>query len=184
MAISATAEYLAHTEEHDAAMKERMMKRLDSLRRMVQVARSQSESRAITNRREPAVILSASGMVTGGRILHHLAARLPDPKNTVLFAGFQAAGTRGRTILDGAGEVKIHGRMVPVRAQVAMIHELSAHADYAETLTWLRGFHKPPKLTFLVHGEPGAADALAERIRRELGWETLAPEYMQEVRLE
>jgi len=118
----------------------------------------------------PKVIVSASGMATGGRVLHHLKHYASDPRNAVLFAGFQAMGTRGAAMLDGARTIKIHGEYVPVRAEVDNLSMLSAHADADEILRWLRGFSKAPKETFIVHGEPDAADDLRLRIKDELGW--------------
>ena len=101
----------------------------------------------------PAIVISSSGMATGGRVLHHLKAALPDPRNAVLLVGFQAAGTRGRSLADGAAAVKIHGQMIPVHARVEKIDSMSAHADSEEVLRWLGGFTRPPRTTFLVHGE-------------------------------
>ena len=116
------------------------------------------------------IVIAGSGMMTGGRVLHHLAHRLPDHRNTVLLTGFQAAGTRGRALLEGARTLRIHGRDVPVRAQVAAIDGLSAHADRHEILGWLRGFTRAPAMTYLVHGEPAQASSLAAAIEHELGW--------------
>jgi metallo-beta-lactamase family protein len=116
------------------------------------------------------IIISSSGMATGGRILHHLAQRLPDPRTTVLLVGFQAAGTRGRALEDGARELRIFGQVVAVRARVERIDALSAHADAEEILRWLRGFERPPRVTYLVHGEPQAAAALAGTIRARYSW--------------
>ena len=116
------------------------------------------------------IVIAGSGMATGGRVLHHLAHRLPDHRNTVLLTGFQAAGTRGRALLEGARTVRIHGRDVPVRAQVASIDGLSAHADRREILRWLRGFTRAPAATYLVHGEPAQAHSLAAVIEHDLGW--------------
>jgi metallo-beta-lactamase family protein len=145
--------------------------------------RSQDESKALNDSRYPSIILSASGMATGGRILHHLKLRLPDPRNTVLFVGFQANGTRGQLLKEGAREIKIHGEMVPVRAQIRMLESFSGHADYAEIMRWLKAFKRPPKLTFVVHGEPEASSALANRITSTLGWKTHIPEYLETARL-
>jgi len=114
-------------------------------------------------------------MATGGRVLHHLARALPDPRNTILFAGYQAAGTRGRSLLEGAAVVRIHGQDVPVQARVGNLDSMSAHADADEILRWLGGFTAPPALTCLVHGEPGPMDALKARIERDLGWTVHAP---------
>jgi metallo-beta-lactamase family protein len=147
------------------------------------VVSSIRESRAVQESGTPSIVISASGMATGGRVLHHLARTLPDPRNTVLFAGFQAPGTRGRLLRDGAKLVRIHGLDVPVAAEVAALESMSAHADSNETLRWLRGFKTKPASTFLVHGEPGAMDTLAARIRRELGWTVHTPAYQEKVEM-
>jgi len=109
-------------------------------------------------------------MATGGRVLHHLSHRLPDPRTTVLFVGYQAAGTRGRFLRDGAKEIRIFGEDVPVRAAIMVSDAYSAHADQGEILRWLRGFKRPPRMTYIVHGEPEAAQALKEKIGQDLGW--------------
>ena len=144
---------------------------------------SPQESKELTASRVPAIVISASGMATGGRVLHHLKAALPDPRNTVLFAGFQAIGTRGRRLVDGEQQVKIHGQMIPVKAKIAKIDSMSAHADSQEILRWLRGFKAPPKMTFIVHGEPDAMQALQTTISSELGWKTHAPAWKESVDL-
>jgi metallo-beta-lactamase family protein len=123
----------------------------------------------------PAIVISSSGMATGGRVLHHLKAALPDPRNTVLLVGFQAAGTRGRQLVDGAPAVKIHGQMIPVHARVEKIDSMSAHADSQEILRWLGGFKRAPRMTFLVHGELVAMEALQTSIKAALGWPTMLP---------
>ncbi len=145
--------------------------------------RSADESKALTANPMPKVIISASGMATGGRVLHHLKRYAPDPKNTVLFAGFQAGGTRGAAMVSGAESIKIHGQYVPVRAQVSNLEMLSAHADADEILRWLRGFKAAPRMTFVTHGEPAAADALRHRIEEELGWRCMVPDHGQKVEL-
>jgi metallo-beta-lactamase family protein len=145
---------------------------------------SPQESKELTASRMPAIVISASGMATGGRVLHHLKAALPDARNTVLFAGFQAQGTRGRALVDGAAAVKIHGQTIPVRATIAKIDSMSAHADSKEILRWLRGFTAPPKRTFLVHGEPDAMQALQATIAAELSWATHTPAWQEKVDLE
>jgi metallo-beta-lactamase family protein len=146
--------------------------------------RSVDESKALTANPMPKVIISASGMATGGRVLHHLKQYAPDPKNTVLFAGFQAGGTRGEAMLSGVKSIKIHGEYVPVRAQVLNLDMLSAHADSDEILRWLRGFKAAPRMTFVTHGEPAASDSLRHRIEEELGWSCLVPDQGQKVELE
>ena len=142
-----------------------------------------AESKQLTQSKMPAIVISASGMATGGRVLHHLKAGLPDSRNTVLFVGYQAAGTRGRQLVDGEKVVKIHGEMIPVQARVELVESMSAHADSTEILRWLGGFTKPPRLTFIVHGEPVAMEALAVTIHDRLGWITKMPEHGERVDL-
>ncbi|MBZ5613188.1 MAG: MBL fold metallo-hydrolase [Acidobacteriia bacterium] len=139
------------------------------------------QSKKINESHYPSIIVSSSGMVTGGRILHHLAQRLPDPKNLVIFIGFQAPGTRGATIKNGAPEVKIFGEFVPIRAQVAALEQFSDHADPPEMLEWLRTFKNTPGTTYLVHGEPAASSQLRDRMKKELGWNVQVAEYMERV---
>jgi metallo-beta-lactamase family protein len=122
-------------------------------------------------------------MAEGGRVLHHLKAALPDPRNTVLFAGYQGVGTRGRRLVDGEKTVKIHGEWVPVVAAIEHIDSMSAHADAGEIMRWLKGFTRAPQQTFIVHGEPAAQDALAARIHAELGWPTMTPEHREVVQI-
>jgi metallo-beta-lactamase family protein len=124
----------------------------------------------------PSIIVSASGMATGGRVLHHLAAYAPGPRNTILFAGFQAAGTRGAALVAGATSIKIHGAYVPVRAEVDNLDTLSAHADREQLLAWL-GALRAPRRVFVTHGEPVAADALRLAIEERMGWEVTVPDY-------
>ncbi|MEX0860199.1 MAG: MBL fold metallo-hydrolase [Cucumibacter sp.] len=145
--------------------------------------RSVEESKALTNNPVPKIIISASGMATGGRVLHHLKSYAPDPRNTVLFSGFQAAGTRGAAMVAGAGSIKIHGEQVPVRAEVQNLSMLSAHADADEILAWLRGFRAAPRMTFISHGEPAASDALRRRIEEELGWPCAIPQHLERAAL-
>jgi len=146
--------------------------------------RTQDESKQINESRFPSIILSASGMATGGRILHHLSLRLPDPRNTVLFVGYQANGTRGQLLKDGAREIKIHGQMVPVRAQIRSMESFSGHADSSEIMRWLKTFKQAPKTTFIVHGEPDASAALAKVIAGTLKWKTHIPEYLETTKLQ
>jgi metallo-beta-lactamase family protein len=145
--------------------------------------RDVAESKALSADRYPKVIISASGMATGGRVLHHLIAFAPDHRNTVLLSGFQAAGTRGRRLLQGEREIKIFGQWVPVQAEVVDLPMLSAHADADEILRWLGGFRRPPRRVFVVHGEPEASDALRVRIARELGWDAAVPRQDEEFAL-
>ena len=146
--------------------------------------RDVEESKALTYNTMPKVIISASGMATGGRVLHHLKAYGPDRRNTILFAGYQAGGTRGAKMLAGAPTVRIHGEDVPVRAEVASLDNYSAHADAAELIDWMSGFPKPPRQTFVTNGEPDAADALRWRIEHELRWSCRVPEYLETVPLQ
>jgi metallo-beta-lactamase family protein len=141
-------------------------------------------SKALSASPMPKVIISASGMASGGRVLHHIKAFGPDPKNTILFAGFQAPGTRGRALVDGVREVKIHGNWVDIRAEVADLTSLSAHADSDQLLRWLRGFKVAPRHTFVVHGEPNASVALRDRVEAELGWRCSIPKMGQAQRLD
>ncbi len=147
----------------------------------VTFAETAEQSKKINESHFPSIIISSSGMVTGGRILHHLAQRLPDPKNLVLFIGFQAAGTRGFAIKSGAPEVKIFGDFVPIRAQIAALEQFSDHADPPELLEWLRTFTSKPGVTYLVHGEPSASSQLRDLMRKELGWNVQVAEYMDRV---
>jgi metallo-beta-lactamase family protein len=129
------------------------------------------------------LIIAASGMATGGRVIHHLKSFAPDHRNTILFTGFQAGGTRGAAMMAGAPTIRIHGQDIPVRAEVAMLDNLSAHADAAEIVDWMKHFTKTPKRTFITHGEPAAADAMRVRIERELHWECHVPDYLESVEL-
>ena len=149
----------------------------------IHTARSREESKAINKITYPAIIISASGMATGGRILHHLKQRIGDHRNTILFIGFQAQGTKGRFLVEGAGEVKIHGQQYPVRAQIEYLDALSAHADYEEILNWLANFKAPPQNTFLVHGEENASLSLAEKIKQRFGWNVQVPNYLESVEI-
>ena len=145
--------------------------------------RSTEDSKALDIEKGQKIIISASGMATGGRILFHLREYAPGPNNTILFAGFQAGGTRGARMLQGVEEIKIHGRYYPVRAEVANLHMLSAHADRSEILTWLDGFQSPPHETFIVHGEPDAADSLRHRIEEQKAWRVTVAEHNERVEL-
>jgi metallo-beta-lactamase family protein len=147
------------------------------------VVSSVEESIAVQASDAPAIVISSSGMATGGRVLHHLFRALPDPKNSVLLAGYQAEGTRGRKLKDGAHVVRIHGQDVPVRAQIESVDSMSAHADAGEIMRWLGGFTKPPALTCLVHGEPGPMDALKARIEKEVHWKVKTPEWGEKIEL-
>jgi metallo-beta-lactamase family protein len=144
---------------------------------------SVEESKALNQISDGAIVIAASGMCDGGRIRHHLRHHLPDPRTTVLFVGYQAEGTLGRRLVDGAATVRLFGEEVPVRAEVVMLEGFSAHADRSALLGWLRQMKKPPGEIFLVHGEPAASAALGERIRQELGWRSRAPAHGETVQL-
>lgn len=138
---------------------------------MATYARDPEQSKAISTSREPKVVISASGMATGGRILHHLKAFAPNPQNTIVLTGYQVPGTRGASIAAGERFVKIHGEWIPINAEVANLQMLSAHADADELIRWASGFTTPPRRVFVVHGEPGPADTLRRRLDREFGWQ-------------
>jgi metallo-beta-lactamase family protein len=142
---------------------------------------SARESHDVVSLPGPSIVISSSGMATGGRVLNHLEAVLPDSRNIVVFVGFQAAGTRGRSLVEGARHVKIHGRDVPVSARIERLDSMSSHADANEILGWLRTCPRTPKMTYLVHGEPPAQDALKARITRELGWTVHTPAHGERV---
>lgn len=185
MAINATKIFEKNKKDHDLESKVIALSGRDILKTVkLQFTRTREQSMALNNITSKAIIISASGMVTGGRILHHLFHRLPSPKNTVLFIGYQAEGTRGRTILNGAESVKIHGRYVPINAKVEKISGFSAHADYNEALAWLSNFNSSPRKVFIVHGEPDQSRALADRIRSKFGWSVEIPEYKSKYLLE
>lgn len=145
--------------------------------------RTREESEAIDAKHTPKIIISASGMMEGGRVLHHLKAFAPDYRNTIFMSGYQAGGTRGAKLLSGEQEIKIHGQMIPVKASVENISNLSAHADYEEMLTWLKHFEKPPVKVFITHGEPEASVALKQHIELQLGWNCHIPHYLDEEHL-
>ena len=182
MAIKAVEIFLKHTEEYSDATKQLISRYGSPLKwQGFNFAQTSEESKKINDSNVPCIIISSSGMVTGGRIQHHLIQRLPDPKNTVIFIGFQAPGTRGFTIKSGAPEVKIFGQMVPIRAQVAALEQFSDHADTPELLEWLHSFTGKPNMTYLVHGEPSASSQLRDVMTRELGWKVQIAQWMQRV---
>jgi metallo-beta-lactamase family protein len=150
--------------------------------RMTTIASPQQSADLIASR-QPAIVIASSGMATGGRVLRHLAATISSPKNTVMFVGYQAAGTRGRLLVDGAKEIKLLGRIFPVAAHIELIDSMSAHADYSESLRWLSGFTRPPAMTYLVHGDPVALSALASRITAEKGWPVHIAAHLERVEL-
>lgn len=171
MAIEATKIYAAHREEHDsAAAKVTAAGGTPFTPARFAVTRTAEESKRLNALEGPIIVIAGSGMATGGRILHHLQHRLGDERTTVLFAGYQAAGTRGRLLRDGARTLRIFGEEVPVRATITATDALSAHADQAELLRWLKAFTNPPHMTYCVHGEPQAAVALKKAIEEQLRW--------------
>lgn len=178
MAIDASEIFRRHAGDHRLDMAE-----AHAALSAVQIVRSADESKSLDVQPMPKVIVSASGMATGGRVLHHLKSYAPDPRSTILFAGFQAGGTRGAAMVGGAETIKIHGTHIPVRASVEILHTLSAHADADEILAWLRTFRRAPKAVFLTHGEPEAADALRRRISEVFGWNCIVPEFRDAVLL-
>ena len=183
MAIDVTDLYRRHEEDHDLqteALEAQGIKPFSPPD--VHFDRSVEDSKALNDARYPMVIISASGMATGGRVVHHLERCLPDHRNTILFVGFQAAGTRGRLIQAGQ-PVKMYGQYIHIRARIETLEHLSGHADYGEILGWLRKFHKPPGKTFLVHGEPKAAESLRQKVAQELQWDVSVGSYLQKVQL-
>lgn len=178
MATDVTHLYQRFRGEHRLSPEE-----CDGMCRGTQFVRSTRESIDLDQQRTPAVIIAASGMATGGRVLHHLKALAPNPLNSLLMPGFQAGGTRGAQIVAGAESVRIHGQDIPIRAEVVAMQTLSAHADADEIIQWLRGFKRPPRHTYVVHGEPNASDVLRRRISLELGWSVSVPEYRDCVEL-
>lgn len=178
MATDATAVYHKHRADHRLTPVQ-----CDAMCHTARIINSVEESKALDRKHVPMVIIAASGMATGGRVLHHLKAFASDPRNTVLFAGYQAGGTRGAAMIAGADTIKIHGEQVPLRAQVVQIDNLSAHADSDEILGWMSHFVTPPRKTFVTHGEPVAANALRQRIESELRWRCEVPDHLAAVQL-
>jgi len=179
MATNATELFCTHAE--DTRLSRAACEAACGIARYV---RDVEESKWLDRDPMPKVIISASGMATGGRVLHHLKHYAPDRRNTILLVGFQAGGTRGAALRDGARELKIHGDYVPVRAEVATLGMFSAHADQDELMRWLGGFQRPPRMTFVTHGEPDAADHLRHLIKERLGWPVRVPEHGERAQLD
>ncbi len=177
MAADATRIFRHHLDEHRLSAEQ-----CAAMSKEVTIVNTVEESKRLNTLTFPSIIVSASGMATGGRVLHHLKTYAPDARNTMLFAGFQAAGTRGAALVGGAEAVKIHGAYVPVRAEVANLDTLSAHADREQLLAWLGGL-RAPKRVFVTHGEPVAADALRLAIEERHGWPVTVPEYLESRKL-
>jgi metallo-beta-lactamase family protein len=150
----------------------------------LRTVRDRTASERLNHPESPCIVVSASGMATGGRVVHHLAAQLPEPRNCVVLTGYQAAGTRGRDLAEGVPQVKIHGRHVPVRAEIVVDPSFSVHADADEILAWLRLLRDEPRVVYLVHGEPEPAAALGTRVAEELGWTAVVPRHGERVRLD
>jgi metallo-beta-lactamase family protein len=178
MAIDASGMYQRHPEEH--RLQEREYK---DMYRVAIMTRSVDDSKLLNLRGGPMVIISASGMLTGGRILHHLQAYAADPNNVVVLSGYQAGGTRGAALAGGARRLRIFGEDVEVKAEVVMLESLSAHADSDEMINWMQKSPRAPRMTYVTHGEPDASDSLRVRIRRELGWNVRVPEHLEAVPL-
>lgn len=178
MAANVTDIFRNHKGEHRLTPEQ-----CDAMCSAAQVVSSVEDSERLNRKSGPMIIISASGMATGGRVIHHIKAFAPDPRNTILFSGYQAGGTRGAAMVAGAEAVKIHGAYVPIRAEIANLDTLSAHADYAEILDWLARFQSPPRTTFITHGEPAAADSLRVRIAERFGWNCHVPEYREIIEL-
>jgi metallo-beta-lactamase family protein len=178
MAVDASEIFCRHLQDHRLSEHE-----CRTACGIASYVRSTEESKELTANPVPKVIISASGMATGGRVLHHLKRYAADPKSTVLFAGFQAAGTRGAAMISGASSVRIHGEDIPIRAEVLNLSMLSAHGDASEIVRWLSGFEHPPRTTFITHGEPAAAEALKRRIEQELGWVCRIPKHLESEKL-
>jgi metallo-beta-lactamase family protein len=183
MAAEALKYYAAHITELDPDLRADYGQVCAFATTRFQTVSSTQQSKELTASRKPAIVISSSGMATGGRVLHHLEAALPDEKNTALFVGYQAAGTRGRKLVDGATDVRIHGRDIPVRARVARVDSMSAHADRSEILRWLGTLPGAPRTLCLVHGEPGPMDALKGLIEDRLGWSARTPDHGERIDL-
>lgn len=178
MAAASTTAYANRTEEQDEDYSSLLAKQLHPLRtHAMMTCSSREESKRLNDAQGARIIISASGMMTGGRVLHHALRLLPDPNTTIVFVGYQAAGTTGRRILNGEPEVKILGQWVPVRCQIERIGSFSAHADWQEIIRWLEGMPSSPRRVFVTHGEPEAANAMAGHIRDRFGWTVEVPTY-------
>jgi metallo-beta-lactamase family protein len=184
MAAAATQAYSRRTEEQDVDYANALKTNPTPLRTHSMLACStREESKSINGMQGARIIIAASGMMNGGRILHHALRLLPDENATVVFVGYQAAGTLGRRVADGEKQVKVLGQWVPVRCQIEKIGGFSAHADWKEVIRWLEGMPSPPRRTFVTHGEPEAAEAMAHRIRERFGWTIEVPQYGERVEL-
>lgn len=179
LAINATDVFANHPDDHRLSLAE-----AEAACALPRYVADVEESKQLDRDPMPKIIIAGSGMATGGRVLHHLKSYAPDSRHTILFAGFQAPGTRGANMVKGVSEIKIHGQYWPVKAEVSSLDMLSAHADADEIIDWLKHFKRPPEATYIVHGEPDAADALRIRIQEELGWNVVLPELNQAFELQ
>jgi metallo-beta-lactamase family protein len=185
MAAQATQVYNRFSEEHDEEYASILAQKVHPLRTdWMRTASTREESKKINEMKGARIIISSSGMLTGGRVLHHAMRILPNENATIIFVGYQAAGTTGRRILNGEREVRIMKNWVPVRCNVEKVEGFSAHADWKAVIRWLSGLKSTPTTVFTTHGEPEAAEAMAGHIRDEFGWTVIAPEYGQTVELE
>ena len=178
MAVNATRIFCDHPDEHRLSESECM-----DMCNVATYVNTVEDSKELNTRAGPAVIISASGMLTGGRVLHHLKAFGDDERNTILFVGYQGVGTRGHALLNGVTHLKIHGRQVEIKAEVAQISGLSAHADYVELCKWLEPLPKAPARVFITHGDPDASVAFKGHLREALGWDAEVPDYRAEIAL-
>ena len=176
MAVDATRIYHTYRSQHRLSVEE-----CTAACQIATFVNTLEDSKKLNDMAGPMIIVAASGMATGGRVVHHLKAFASDPKNLILFCGFQAGGTRGAALVAGAKTIRIHGEDIPVGAEVANLETLSAHADYAEILEWLKAFREPPRVTYLTHGEPKAADQMRQHIERTLNWQCVVPDYRDTV---
>ncbi|MEO5780274.1 MBL fold metallo-hydrolase RNA specificity domain-containing protein [Arthrobacter oryzae] len=179
MAIDASDMYQRHPEEHRLPPED-----YEGMYKVAKLSRTADDSKLLNLRGGPMVIISASGMLTGGRILHHVSAYGPDPKNAIILSGYQAAGTRGAALATGERDLRIYGDNVPIRAEVIQMESLSAHADADGILAWMRAAGTAPRMTYITHGEQDASDALRCRIKHELGWRARVPEHLEQISLE
>jgi metallo-beta-lactamase family protein len=178
MAINATDLFFRHRQDHKLSEAE-----YSSMSNVARYSHTSDDSKAIDRSRGPMIVISASGMCTGGRVLHHLQRFLPDQRSTILLVGYQAAGTRGRSLLDGETELKLLGQYVPVSARIVALDGLSAHGDYTELTEWLCASNLSPQQVFVTHGEPGASDAFRRRLTETFGWNVRVPEAGETVTL-
>lgn len=179
MAVDATDIYHRHHDEHHVTWEDCV-----AMFELAERVRSVDESKELNTRKGPMIIISASGMLSGGRVLHHLASFGPDPKNAILLSGFQAGGTRGAALVSGARKLRMFGREIPIRAEVVQMESFSGHADADEIIAWMGGASGAPVMTYLTHGEPDAADALRWRVEHELGWSVRTPEHLERISLD